>query len=820
MKKSKKTLAFTVLMILIVCFIFVGCKGDDKSTDKEREQNPTETVNETAPTGDAQTIPTDSPSPTDTTVPTITPVPTDSPPVETPTPELIATSTPTPEPTATSTPTPEPTATSTPTPEPTATSTPTPIPLKDVAIDGNNFPDSVFRKYVSDHFDTNRDGKLNEEEIKNATVIELEDDDVCDFTGIEYLVWLETLDCDHSGGLVVLDVRKNTNLKTIDCHDCRTIEQLYVGENDNLDNLWCKGNAIKSLDVSGCPNLTLLNCRKNELDFLNVSGCAKLDYLDCGTNLLTTIDISTCTALTSLLCGGNNLVSLDVSKCTKLIELGCAENSIASLNVDYCPELEKLTCNDNVLTSLKVTRCSKLTQIECSGNKLTSLDVSGCPKLGALWCNDNQIVSLDVTKCVDLTLLHCDNNNITSLDVGNCKKLLSASFEADPQVSLTGWILDGDTEGPIILSIGTYREDVVKELRKKYPSVEFVEVGSSDDYDVIYFGGSFDRLYQEGKLYCIDEAYKKYKEQLPENRCKYFTQNGRKYGVPMSMDNNVGCLFANMDLLKKAGYETIPETYDELVKCCDKLISLGIIPFGCAGCDGEEWCMCQVLETFIVNSCGAETFEKILSNRTSWNNQGIIDAADLLKQIVDKGYFNQDIFEIDFETVQRNFVNGRYAFFLSDATNCYVFDENHMNVKVSYFPVINVEKANKGELSGGNLNQGLGVSSRSRRPELAADVAFELGKLLSKNRYLEQNEIPVWPIDYDDSSKGNLTRETVRLVTTAHDYVAPEYWRLSKRLSKQRYYSNVSYLLKYSWEDGTEFASSMDYVIEAEEEGY
>ena len=801
MRRNQRILRW-LLLLFITCFTFVGCKRDDESTDKKKEQNPTETVNETTPTGDVQAVPTDSPH------------------VETPTPELTATSTPTPEPTATSTPTPEPTATSTPTPEPTATSTPTPIPLKDVAIDGNNFPDSVFRKYISNHFDTNRDGKLNGEEIKKATIIELEDEDVCDFTGIEYLVWLETLDCDHSGGLVVLDVRKNTNLKTIDCHDCRTIEQLYVGENVNLDSLWCKGNAIKSLDVSGCPNVTLLNCRSNGIDYLNVNGCVSLDYLDCGNNHLTNLDISACTALTSLHCGSNNLTALDVSKCTKLNELACGGNSIASLNVDYCLELEKLTSSDNAFTSLNLTKCSKLTELECSENRLTTLDLSGCPKLERLRCNENQMVSLNVTNCADLVGLDCEKNNLTSLDVSNCKKLLPANFKADSQVSLTGWILDGDTEGPVVLSIGSYKEDIMKELCKKYPSVEFVGVGYSEEVDVIEINSDFDRLFQEGKLYCIDEAYKRYKEQLSENRCKYFMRNGKKYGVPVGMDNNVGCLFANMDLLKKAGYETIPETYDELVKCCDKLISLGITPFGCAGCDGAEWCMCQVLETFVVNSCGAETFEKILTNKISWNNKEIIDAADLLKQMVDRGYFNQDILEIDFETVQRNFINGRYAFFLSDATNCYVFDKNHMNVKVSYFPVINVAKANKGGLSGGNLNQALGVSSKSRRPELATEIAFELGKLLSKYGYLEDNVIPVWPIDYDDSSKGNLTRETVRLVTKAHDYVAPEYWRLKNRLAKYWYYSNVSGLFEYSWKDGTEFASDMDFVIEAEEEGY
>ena len=41
------------------------------------------------------------------------------------------------------------------------------------------------------------------------------------------------------------------------------------------------------------------------------------------------------------------------------------------------------------------------------------------------------------------------------------------------------------------------------------------------------------------------------------------------------MTMNVVTMFANMDLLKEAGWDHVPETYDELIVLCDKLIEAG-----------------------------------------------------------------------------------------------------------------------------------------------------------------------------------------------------------------------------------------------------
>ncbi len=75
-------------------------------------------------------------------------------------------------------------------------------PIEEVKIDSSNFPDDLFRAYVSRNFDTDHNGVLEEEEILNVRDIDLtECYDPCigtyvkDLTGAESFVVLEHLYC-------------------------------------------------------------------------------------------------------------------------------------------------------------------------------------------------------------------------------------------------------------------------------------------------------------------------------------------------------------------------------------------------------------------------------------------------------------------------------------------------------------------------------------------------------------------------------------------------------------------------------------------------
>ncbi|MBO4626898.1 MAG: extracellular solute-binding protein, partial [Lachnospiraceae bacterium] len=175
-------------------------------------------------------------------------------------------------------------------------------------------------------------------------------------------------------------------------------------------------------------------------------------------------------------------------------------------------------------------------------------------------------------------------------------------------------------------------ENAIKDMAAKYPDItlewdaieneayktKIKTAVSGDNMPDIFFTWSCAFLgdfVSAGKVYCLDEAYKDFASKLPEKMCKNTTYDGKKYGVPLTM--NIVGLFANMDLLKQVGYTEIPGTYEEFIKCCDALVAANIIPFGCAG--KETWCVTEYLESVIEKSCGAQVLDDIFMGRASWD---------------------------------------------------------------------------------------------------------------------------------------------------------------------------------------------------------
>ena len=83
----------------------------------------------------------------------------------------------------------------------------------DVPIDEGHFPDTTFRAYVILHFDKDGDGVLNDEEIKNATYIDVLPFDyyLKSLKGVEYLTALKVLRCVYCN-LFTIDLSRNTAL--------------------------------------------------------------------------------------------------------------------------------------------------------------------------------------------------------------------------------------------------------------------------------------------------------------------------------------------------------------------------------------------------------------------------------------------------------------------------------------------------------------------------------------------------------------------------------------------------------------------------------
>ena len=125
--------------------------------------------------------------------------------------------------------------------------------------------------------------------------------------------------------------------------------------------------------------------------------------------------------------------------------------------------------------------------------------------------------------------------------------------------------------------------------------------GNADDLPDIFFswsGAFLGEFVNAGKVQCLDENFKAYADKLPESMMSTTTYDGKHYGIPTTF--NIVAMYANMDMLAEVGWDHVPQTYEDLVACCDALVAAGKIPFGCAG--KETWCVTEYLEPIIIKS--------------------------------------------------------------------------------------------------------------------------------------------------------------------------------------------------------------------------
>ena len=121
-------------------------------------------------------------------------------------------------------------------------------PANAVSIDEDEFPDPVFRAYVAENADANKDGKLSQDELDSVTTIDIShvaknDARVSDLTGIGHFRGLHTLnashchirhlpsDFHHLHELRVCDLTYNQFEQTINVTENYNLIVIYVGGN-------------------------------------------------------------------------------------------------------------------------------------------------------------------------------------------------------------------------------------------------------------------------------------------------------------------------------------------------------------------------------------------------------------------------------------------------------------------------------------------------------------------------------------------------------------------------------------------------------------
>lgn len=358
---------------------------------------------------------------------------------------------------------------------------------------------------------------------------------------------------------------------------------------------------------------------------------------------------------------------------------------------------------------------------------------------------------------------------------------ITSAFAEGEKITLTLWDIatESDANRPAY-------DAALAAIKEAHPEIEIVEVSTENqtykdkiaaamadtttlpDIFFTWSGAFLGDFVEQNAVYALNDVYANlaFKDSLPEVMLANGTFDGKSYAVPLTM--NIVVLFANMDLLAQAGWTEVPTTYDDLIKCCDDLVAAGITPFGCSG--KETWCVTEYLEPIMEKYVGAETLGSIFAGKTSWKDEDIKTAVDTFQEMINKGYFDANGMSLGNDEVKANFIAGKYAFYQNGSWNCGEVNDAEGNFKVALFPVMNADRATYAQVIGGPSDS-LAISASSPNAELAAQIAFELGKEICHYGYLAGSGLPAWTPDYDTSEVKALVNDVAAIVAGADGMV-------------------------------------------------
>jgi Ca2+-binding EF-hand superfamily protein len=351
-----------------------------------------------------------------------------------------------------------------------------------------NIPDSMFKAYMVENFDTDKDGEISEEEAQEVKVIRCSQREIASLEGIASCTNLEILTCGRNR-LRSLDVSNNRKLEELDC-SANEVGTLDLSKNPALTRLLCYSCRMPALDIRSNVALEEVNCHGNYLRTLNVASNTALRKLFCQKNYLSSLDLRKNRLINTLNCRENptlTAVYLDENQVIETLymntpptsivypnyliikdpafreylinnfdgdgdgrlseteaegvdEIDCSELNISSLEgIERFTNLTSLACSGNKLATIDVRSNTALVTLRCDSNRLTRLDVSGNTALEVLSCGRNEFLSLDVSANRELKSLACNGNRLLDLDVSNNTKLESLLFH-DNLVSLAVYL--------------------------------------------------------------------------------------------------------------------------------------------------------------------------------------------------------------------------------------------------------------------------------------------------------------------------------------------------------------------------------------------
>ena len=219
----------------------------------------------------------------------------------------------------------------------------------------------------------------------------------------------------------------------------------------------------------------------------------------------------------------------------------------------------------------------------------------------------------------------------------------------------------------------------------------------------------------------------------------------------------IQCMFYNQDEFADAGIEKLPETWEELMDCCEKLKAAGYAPLTC-----DDAYMTALPGLYLARAKGGEWVSKLVSENSDemWQDPAVLQMAQAYADMAANGYFEENMPSNIFPAGQQSLANGEAAMYLNAS---WVVNEL-MPVTGEDFPwgQFNFPSVPNGEGNPHSANYGqntMCINKSCEHPELAFDFAVSMTTGEMDSKYAASTySVPAgidseWPVQLSDAKE-------------------------------------------------------------------
>ncbi|WP_176759099.1 ABC transporter substrate-binding protein [Alkaliphilus peptidifermentans] len=283
-----------------------------------------------------------------------------------------------------------------------------------------------------------------------------------------------------------------------------------------------------------------------------------------------------------------------------------------------------------------------------------------------------------------------------------------------------------------------YFQEVITAFEKDHPNIKVkmeavgdeaikdklrVMMGTNSQPDIFFsWSGEFaNNFIQSNNSLDLTEAFEKdtdWKNRITRSAIEPFTYDGKIYGVPLR--TNAKFFVYNKDIFEKNNLSE-PRTWDEFLYVLEELKQSGVTPISFGNI--YPWAGCHYITGLNQKLVPENIREKDYDPAGGeFSHYGYIEAIEYLKDLVDKGYFNNGFNSIEHNMAIEMFYSGETAMMYLELIEFGEVDKDFKGNEWGFFPLPAIEdgKGNQNHITG--APDGFMISSKTKYPDEA--IAF------------------------------------------------------------------------------------------------